>query len=92
MRVRIQVVVEPEFRGLSFLQIPPRGGHPCLALRFRSSRPAEDLHLLPSQHVWHTTRPPRLGAGAVQIDTALLEHYYLVLENSLVPAVSVVNT
>ena len=40
--------------GLGFLQIPPPGGHPCLALRFRSSRPAEDLHLLKTQHAWHT--------------------------------------
>src|SRR5262249_36082155 len=50
--------VESEFRGLGFLQIPPHGGHPCLALRFRSSRPAEDLHLLPSRHAWHTTKRP----------------------------------
>lgn len=32
--------------GIGFLPIPPRDGHPCLALRFRSSRPAEDLYLL----------------------------------------------
>src|SRR6185369_541846 len=32
--------------GIGFLQIPPRGGHPCLALRFGPSPPAEDLHLL----------------------------------------------
>jgi hypothetical protein len=32
--------------GFGFLQIPPRDGHPCLALRFRSPRPAEDFHLL----------------------------------------------
>src|SRR5262249_38063466 len=41
--------------GLSFLQIPPHDGHPCLASRFRSSRPAEDLHLRESQHAWRTT-------------------------------------
>ena len=43
-------------QGLGFLQIPPHGGHLCLALRFRSSRPAEDLHLLPSRHAWHTKK------------------------------------
>ncbi len=32
--------------GIGFLQIPPRDGHPCLALRFGPSPPAEDLHLL----------------------------------------------
>ena len=32
--------------GFGFLQIPPRDGHSCLALRFRSPRPAEDFHLL----------------------------------------------
>src|SRR6266508_5716947 len=32
--------------GIGFLQIPPRGGHPCLAFRFGPSPPAEDFHLL----------------------------------------------
>src|SRR5262249_6430689 len=53
--------------GIGFLQIPPRGGHPCLALRFRSSRPAEDFHLLPSRHAWHTTR--RRGRGPLRAIT-----------------------
>ena len=50
--------------GLGFLQIPPPGGHPCLALRFRSSRPAEDLHLL-KQHI-PGTQPKRRQNAAVQ--------------------------
>src|SRR5829696_803326 len=37
-------------------QIPPRGGHPCLALRFRSSRPAADFHLLLPRHAWRTKK------------------------------------
>ena len=44
--------------GIGFLQIPPRGGHPCLALRFRSSRPAEDLHLQDSRQAWRTIKRP----------------------------------
>ena len=43
----------PSF-AISFLQIPPHGGHPCLGWRFRSSRPAEDFHLQDAQHAWHT--------------------------------------
>src|SRR5712692_4509192 len=38
--------VGPPARGFGFLQIPPRGGHPCRTLRFRPLRPAEDFHLL----------------------------------------------
>jgi hypothetical protein len=38
--------VGPPARGFGFLQIPPRDGHPCRTLRFRSPRPAEDFHLL----------------------------------------------
>src|SRR6266542_3677744 len=38
--------VGPPARGFGFLQIPPPGGHPCRTLRFRSPRPAEELHLL----------------------------------------------
>ena len=45
----------PSF-GIGFLQIPPRDGHPCLALRFRSSRPAENLHLRDTKHAWQTKR------------------------------------
>src|SRR5205807_7757 len=55
--------------GIGFLQIPPRGGHPCLALRFRSSRPAEDLHLLETQHAWRTTR--RTGGSACALTRSL---------------------
>src|SRR5262249_61336923 len=40
--------------GIGFLQIPPHDGHPCLALQFGPSPPAEDLHLLKTKHTWHT--------------------------------------
>jgi hypothetical protein len=50
----------PSF-GISSLQIPPRDGHPGLASRFRSPRPAEDLHLQETKHAWQTKRPPHAG-------------------------------
>ena len=53
--------------GIGFLQIPPPGGHPCLALRFRSSRPAEDLHLLETQHAWRTRLRGDPGRSAPQV-------------------------
>src|SRR5215212_7583585 len=37
----------------------PQVVHPCLDGRFRSSRPAEDLHLLTARHAWRTTKRPR---------------------------------
>src|SRR5688572_15035239 len=43
--------------GIGFLQIPSRDGHPCLALRFGPSPPAEDLHLL--THNMPGTHEPR---------------------------------
>jgi hypothetical protein len=39
---------------IGFLQIPPRGEHPCLDLGFRSLRPPEDFHLLKQRHAWRT--------------------------------------
>ena len=41
---------------IGFLQIPPRDGHPCLALCFRSSRYTEDFHLHKTKHAWQTNR------------------------------------
>ncbi len=35
------------------------GGTLSLALRFQSSRPAEDLHLLSTRHAWRTRNKPR---------------------------------
>ena len=46
----------PSF-GIGSLQIPPRDGHPGLASRFRSPRPAENLHLRDSKHAWQTKKP-----------------------------------
>ena len=41
---------------MGFLQIRPRGRHPCLDGRFRSLRPVEDFHLLNWQHAWRTKK------------------------------------
>ena len=41
---------------IGFLQIPPRDGHPCLDLRFRSLRSSEDFHLLKQRHAWRTSK------------------------------------
>jgi hypothetical protein len=46
---------------MGFLQIRPRGRHPCLDGRFRSLRPVEDFHLLNWQHAWRTRRRPIKG-------------------------------
>jgi hypothetical protein len=48
--------------GIGFLQIPPRDGHPCLALRFGPSPPAEDLHLL-KQNIPGTQKKLPLSLG-----------------------------
>ncbi len=37
---------------ISFLQIPPHDGHPCLDSRFRSTRFAADFHRLKLRHAW----------------------------------------
>jgi hypothetical protein len=39
---------------IGFLQIPPRGGHPCLDGWFRSSRSMGDFHPLNTSHTEHT--------------------------------------
>ena len=46
----------PSF-GVGSLQIPSHDGHPGLAARFRSPRPAENLHLRDSKHAWQTKGP-----------------------------------
>lgn len=46
---------------ISFLQIPPRDGHPCLVSRFLPQRPAEELNLLHTKkHAWQTKKPARV--------------------------------
>jgi hypothetical protein len=49
---------------IGFLQIPPRGGHPCLDGWFRSSRPMGDFHPL-NANASHTEHTPavRFGVG-----------------------------
>jgi hypothetical protein len=39
---------------ISFLQIPPHDGHPCLDGQFRLLRPVADFHRLSACHAWHT--------------------------------------
>src|ERR1035438_4039720 len=41
---------------ISFLQIPPRDGHPCLDGWFRSLRSMGDFHPLNANHTEHTRR------------------------------------
>ena len=43
---------------VGFLQIPPRGGHPCLDGWFRSSRSMGDFHPLNTSHTEHTKAEP----------------------------------
>src|SRR5262249_20962827 len=57
--------------GIGFLQIPPHDGHPCLALQFGPSPPAEDLHLLKAKHTWHTKKAHRLAPVGFLLDTNL---------------------
>src|ERR1700722_13240381 len=45
---------------ISFLQIPPRDGHPCLDGWFRSLRSMGDLHPLNAYH--YSTHQPGLAA------------------------------
>ncbi len=56
-----------------FLQIPPRDGHPCLALRFRSPRPAEDFHLL--SHNMPGTHEKTAGVGPRGFVLVLCRHF-----------------
>jgi len=41
---------------IGFLQIPPRGGHPCLDGRFPSTGSVGDLHPRNARHAWHTKK------------------------------------
>jgi hypothetical protein len=43
---------------VGFLQILPRGGHPCLDGWFRSSRSMGDFHPLNTSHTEHTKAEP----------------------------------
>jgi len=47
---------------LGFLQIPPRGGHPCHQLWFLSSRPIRDFNPIEIKYAWHTKKShPKSG-------------------------------
>src|SRR5450631_789614 len=71
---------------ISFLQIPPRDGHPCLDGWFRSLRSIGDFHPLNANHTEHTRRKrlPHLasklliccgGAGASACATTILRSF-----------------
>ena len=48
---------------ISFLQIPPRDGHPCLDGWFRSSQSMGDFHPLNASHTEHTKQECLLHVG-----------------------------
>jgi hypothetical protein len=61
---------------ISFLQIPPRDGHPCLDSRFRPIRPAADLHRLEKRHAWrHVDGLLEEAISYVEKTKALLQAY-----------------
>src|SRR5512141_1653607 len=51
---------------IGFLQIPPRGGHPCLDGWFRSLRSMGDFHPLNASHTEHT-RPRAYPTGTTAL-------------------------
>src|SRR5262249_56798843 len=76
--------LSPSF-GVGSLQIPPRGGHPGLASRFRSPRPAENLHLRDPKHAWQTKTAPA-NAGAVSRPEPSGQINPPVVESAVLPA------
>jgi hypothetical protein len=57
---------------VGFLQIPPRGGHPCLDGWFRSSRSMGDFHPLNTSHTEHTRVRPRLNTAVAARSSRIL--------------------
>src|SRR5262249_49726713 len=91
--------LSPSF-GIGSLQIPPRGGHPGLASRFRSPRPAENLHLRDPKHAWQTKTAwrlaPRRFAPALTRDrcqpACALAAYRRDARHTATPAARIANT
>lgn len=59
-----------QYSALRFLQIPPRGGHPCFSLQFPSLGPVRDLHPMELRRARRTKRVD------ISVDPFLLPIFY----------------